>query len=76
MRTTVRIDDDLLEVAKSLASQQGVPLGQILSDLLRRGIRSMSAISPNEGGFPVFSVPESARPITLATVKMAEDDVK
>jgi hypothetical protein len=58
-----------------MASQQGAPLGQVISDLLRRAIRSMSAISPSKDGFPVFQVPESARPISLATVKMVEEEI-
>jgi hypothetical protein len=75
MRTTVRIDDDLLAVAKSLASQQDAPLGQVISDLMRQGIRSMSTIPPSDDGFPVFQIPESARPISLSTVKMAEEEI-
>jgi len=74
MRTTVRIDDDLLDAARSLASQQDAPLGQVISDLIRRGIRSMSTIPPSEDGFPVFQIPESARPISLSTVRMAEEE--
>ena len=76
MRTTVRIDDDLLDVARSLASQQDAPLGRVISDLMRRGIRSMSTIPPSGAGFPVFQIPETARPISLSTVKMAEKDIE
>ena len=76
MRTTVRIDDELLDVARSLANQQNAPLGQVISDLLRRGIRSMSTIPPSEDGFPVFQIPKNARPISLSTVKMAEEDIE
>ncbi len=75
MRTTVRIDDDLLNVAKSMAFQQDHTLGQVISDLMRRGIRAMSAIQKSKDSFPVFQVPDNARPITLETVKLAEEEM-
>jgi len=76
MRTTVRIDDDLLDAARSLASQRDAPLGQVISDLMRQGIRNMSMIPPSEDGFPVFQIPERARPISLSTVKLAEEEIE
>ena len=74
MRTTISIDDDLFEAAKALAVQRKVPIGKVISELMRRGLRTEMHTKAGKGGFPVFSVPSNARPITLATVKDAEDD--
>jgi hypothetical protein len=43
MRTTLELDDDLLSAAKDLARQQGVTLGQVISELARR---SLTATGP------------------------------
>lgn len=75
MRTTVSIDDDLFLAAKALAAQRKVPVGQVISELMRRGLDAEARGEPGMGGgFPVFSVPPNARPITLETVKVAEDE--
>ncbi len=38
MRTTLDIDDDVLNVAKALAAQQQKPVGQFVSELLRSAL--------------------------------------
>ena len=38
MRTTVVIEDDVLEAARSLAEAEGRSLGQVISMLARRGL--------------------------------------
>ncbi|NJK62630.1 MAG: CopG family transcriptional regulator [Synechococcaceae cyanobacterium SM2_3_1] len=75
MRTTVSIDDDLLLAAKALASQRQVSVGRVLSDLIRKGLSAEAQVEPGSGGFPVFKIPANARPITLDTVKKAEDEL-
>ncbi len=74
MRTTVSIDDDVLNAAKSLATQQRTPLGRVISDLMRKGLQPVARIQRN-GVFPVFEVPDGARPITLDVVKQAEEEI-
>ena len=73
MRTTLCIDDDVLNAAKSLAAHQRKSLGQVISDLIRKGLRPTAKIRRG-GAFPVFRVPDGARPITLEAVKQAEED--
>jgi len=73
MRTTLRIDDDVLRAAKSLAELEDKTMGQVISDLARKGL----APRPQEGreeDFPVFSVSESAPPITPEMVRRAAED--
>ena len=38
MRTTLEIDDDLLQAAKDLARQQKITAGQVVSSLLRQAL--------------------------------------
>lgn len=38
MRTTVRIDDDLLKQLKDAARQENLPLGRLINRTLRRGL--------------------------------------
>lgn len=39
MRTTLAIDDDVLEAAKAIASQSHRTVGDVISDLARRALR-------------------------------------
>ena len=73
MRTTLLIEDDVLEVARSLAESEGKTIGQVISELARRGL----APRPQElvdQGFPVFAVKPGATPITLEMVQRALEE--
>jgi len=72
MRTTINIDDDLLEAARTLSRVRKKSLGEILSELVRRGLKSRST-ERDESGFPVFKVSEDAPPITPEQIKQFED---
>jgi hypothetical protein len=74
MRTTVTIDDDLLEAARTLAAQQRISIGRVLSDLIRKGMKGREPVTKGQGGFPTFWQPPDAKPITLETVKRAMED--
>ena len=63
MRTTVTIDDDVLAVAKALASRRGSSLGSALSELARRGFRSVVPVRKDEDD-TVFVVRADAEAIT------------
>lgn len=69
MRTTIHLDDDVYRAAKSLADAESKTVGKVLSDLARKGLAPRRLSS--KGGFPVFSVPADAPPITPAAVQAA-----
>ena len=46
MRTTVRVDDDLLEQLKARARSEKVSLGRLLNRTLRAGLKAGGARSP------------------------------
>jgi hypothetical protein len=45
MRTTLRLDDDVLASARVLARQRGESLGAVISELARRGLHQPLALS-------------------------------
>ena len=74
MRTTINLDDDVAEAARSLARSEGRPLGQVVSELVRRALRPTAPRLGEEGDFPVFSVPASAPLVTTEMVRLALDE--
>jgi hypothetical protein len=75
MRTTLDIEDDVLQAAKELARREGGTTGQVISALARRGL-----IAPSEkgktnpkirGGVPVL--PSRGEVITLEHVDSLRD---
>ena len=74
MRTTVSLDDDVFEAAQTLAASSGKKLGQVLSQLARRGLRIETETS-RKSGLPVFKVAADAPviPSNRARKLLAED---
>ena len=73
MRTTLKLDDDILDAARSLAAQQRKTVGEVISELVRRALRQRPA-SRSEKGFPVFDVSPDAPPLTSERVREALED--
>ncbi len=53
MRTTIEIDDDLVQVAKQLAAQRRTTMGQVVSILIRKALTPEQA-PQLKNGIPVF----------------------
>ncbi len=73
MRTTLNIDDEILEAARSLADEWNLPVSAVLSELARRGLRRLGTGRRRHKGFPVFDVLRGSTPLTLGRVKRHED---
>jgi hypothetical protein len=74
MRTTLDIDDDVLEAAKEIAARRASTAGKVLSDLARKAL-APSRTSKVRHGVPVLPRrPASARRPTLALVNSLRDD--
>lgn len=58
MRTTVTLDDDVAEAVRSLMRTSGRTLGQVLSQLARRGLAATEFGTRN--GLPIFRVSANA----------------
>jgi hypothetical protein len=72
VRTTVRIDDDVLNAAKSIAASQGRSLGAVLTELARRGLQPRE--TRRSGLVPVFDIDAATPPLTPEMVREALDD--
>jgi hypothetical protein len=76
MRTTLDIDDDVLQAAKELASAHGKTAGQVVSDLVRKALQP----SPSRGrdvrnGVPLIRRKAGAPVMTMALVNELRDDL-
>lgn len=75
MRTTLNLDDDVLDIAHALARSEHRSLGSVISELARRGLTPRAASTCSEAtGFPVFVVAEDAAAITDDMVATAMDE--
>lgn len=73
MRTTLSLDDDVLEAARALARADDRSLGEVISELARRGLRPTAQVADRDG-FPVFRVSRDAPSVTDEHVRRAMED--
>ena len=72
MRTTLDLDDAVLEQARAIARDRGISLGAAVSLLAGRGMRS--ALIVDDKGLPAFDVSPDARILTPEMVRAVLDD--
>jgi Arc/MetJ family transcription regulator len=71
MRTTIAIDDDLLEIAVRQAKLRGVSLGRTVSDLVRRGLQAPTP-TQKEGELVTFRLPADSPKVSTEDVRRIE----
>jgi hypothetical protein len=54
MRTTLEIDDEILEAARGIASTRHQSLGRTISDLARKGLSPEPVHLAYRNGFPII----------------------
>ena len=74
MRTTINLEDDVAAAARAIAAAEHRSLGDVVSELVRRGLAPRPSLHDDEDGFPVFRVGPDARAITPDMVRMALDE--
>ncbi len=73
MRTTLDLDEDVLLVAKEIASRRGVSIGKILSELARQALsRQDSETTRND--VPLFPIQPKSRLVTPELVNRLRDE--
>lgn len=72
MRTTLAIDDDVLEEARQIAAAEGRSVGAVISALARRSLAPVGIRM--DGAFPIFDVEADLPQITGDQVARAQDD--
>jgi hypothetical protein len=74
MRTTLDIDEDVLQAAKELASVRGTTAGRVLSDLARKALRP-PRVPRVRNGVPLLPpAPAKARRHTMTLVNALRDE--
>jgi len=73
MRTTLSLDDDVLEIAQRFARGQKISLGKAVSNLVRR---SISAPTPTreKNGLTIFDLPADSPKVTAEHVRRLLDE--
>jgi hypothetical protein len=74
VRTTLTIDDDVLEAARELASLERRSIGEVVSDLVRRALRPSAAPAATRNGILLLPNREGAPPVTMELVNRLRDD--
>jgi hypothetical protein len=72
MRTTLEMDDDLLQIARHLAAQRRTTMGQVISDLTRKALEPEGS-PKTRNGVPLFTPKPGARKPSLQLVNQLRD---
>ena len=79
MRTTLALDDDVLEAARALARQQGRTLGAVISGLARESLRASARGSSEDererSGLPLLPIRTSGAVVDLELVNQLRDEL-
>ncbi len=74
MRTTLDLDEDVLQAAKELASLRGTTAGKILSDLARKSLAPESTYTVRNGVSLLPRRPPGSPRMTMKLVNELRDD--
>lgn len=84
MRTTLDIDEDVLAAAKELARAEGKTMGEVISDLARKGLtRPSEGFAEAQAGYggglnnPLFPTLPSrgGPPVTTELIRRIQDEI-
>jgi hypothetical protein len=73
MRTTLELDDDLLTTARQLARQQGLTIGQLISELARQSLAARAPLKVRNGALLFVPKAGASKP-DLGTVNELRED--
>jgi len=74
VRTTLDIDEDVLECAKELAAQRRTTAGRILSELARSALAPRERSPRKRNGVPLLSKQRGAKLVTPEIVNRLRDE--
>jgi len=74
VRTTLDIDEDVLQAAKELAASRRTTAGRVLSELARAALAPRGRTAKLRHGVPLLPPREGAGPVTAAVVNRLRDD--
>ena len=73
MRTTISLDDDVFQLARTYAENRSLGLGKAVSELIRRGL-SAPMQTRVVNGFHVVVLPPDSPPVTSEDVKRLREE--
>ncbi|MGA9724706.1 MAG: hypothetical protein WBQ86_19775 [Candidatus Binatus sp.] len=74
MRTTLDIDEDVLESVKELATRRGTTAGRVLSELARSALAPHGRSPRKRNGVPVLPIRGETDLVTSAAVNRLRDE--
>ena len=74
MRTTIDIDDDILQAAKELAAAHKMTVGEMVTELIRKGLQRPASAVRMRNGVPLLTHRPGAPPTTMAMVNRLRDE--
>jgi hypothetical protein len=74
MRTTLSIDDDVLNAAKGLAERQRLSVGEVISALARQALQPRSPPTPVRNGITLLAAGPNPSPVNLELVNQLRDE--
>jgi hypothetical protein len=74
MRTTIDIDEDVLEGAKAIAANRGISTGRVISELARAALTPRRRFRRVRNGVPLFPPRKGARLVTPELVNRLRDE--
>jgi Family of unknown function (DUF6364) len=75
MRTTLSLDDDVLQDVKAYADSRDVSLGKAVSELLRRGLQAPLQ-TRTVNGFHVVELPEGSPVVSSEQVRKLLEELE
>jgi hypothetical protein len=75
MRTTLSLDNDVLEAAKAQAEREHRSLGEVVSDLARRGLAPRPAQRKTRNGITLLPRSRDGKPVTSEIVRQLRDEL-
>jgi len=73
MRTTLDLDDNLVQIARELAQQRKLTIGRVISDLALESLEPKSS-AKMRNGVPLFTPRPGARKPSLKLVNELRDE--
>jgi hypothetical protein len=74
MRTTLDVDDDVLQAAKEIAANRGTTAGRVLSDLARKALEPAESVEMRNGVPLLPRLPKGSAPVTMELVNRLRDE--
>jgi hypothetical protein len=75
VRTTLDIDEDILEAAKELAAKRGSTAGRVLSELARNALAPRDRSARKRNGVPILPPRPRSRLVTPEVVNRLRDEI-